>query len=73
MDCINDIGITFNILTEGKASPVDFLLKSRTLYEMIESSVAKPFKERIDENVFDLPRVKYFFNYFKQGIDRKET
>ena len=44
LDNINDIGITFNNLTEGKADPVNFLLKSRNLYEMIEVETAKPFK-----------------------------
>lgn len=46
-DMINDLGSMFNEFTRKEADQMNFLLRSRNLYENIEYLVAKPFKVNI--------------------------
>lgn len=41
---INDLGNSFLELTSAAADPINFLIRSRNLYENLEYLVAKPFK-----------------------------
>jgi hypothetical protein len=43
-------------LTTNQADPLNFLLRSRSLYDNLEYLVTKPFKVSIDVYPYDLPR-----------------
>ena len=47
LEMINDLGNTYLELTGNNADPINFLVKSRNLYENLEYLVAKPFKSNI--------------------------
>lgn len=56
LEKINEIGESFMRLTSKESEPIQFLLKSRSLYESIEFLISKVFKVNIDVYPYDLPR-----------------
>ena len=56
IDKINEIVNRVNEFTDKKKDPIDFLLNCRHLTDMIEFTVAKPFKTTIEVTPYDLPR-----------------